>query len=95
MVAVLRKLTLSAVPTTAAPTPTTTLVTSTKASSTVASSTPVASGTFAKAVGREFNIDGKTGYFAGSNAYWIGFLTDNADVDTVMSHLQTVCIKHS
>lgn len=33
-------------------------------------------------------IDGKKQYFAGTNSYWIGFLTNNADVDTVMQHLQ-------
>jgi hypothetical protein len=27
----------------------------------------------------------------GTNTYWIGFLTDNADVDLVMSHLVAVC----
>lgn len=43
--------------------------------------------------GLNFNIDGTTKYFAGSNAYWIGFLTNNADVDTVMSHLQTAGVK--
>jgi len=83
--------------------PPTTLSTSTKATSTVskatststkASSTPtVPAGTFAKAVGRVFNIDGKVGYFAGTNAYYIGFLTNNADVDLIMSHLQTTGLK--
>jgi mannan endo-1,4-beta-mannosidase len=34
-----------------------------------------------------FNIDGKTAYFAGTNSYWIGFLTNNADVDLVMTQL--------
>lgn len=38
-------------------------------------------------------MDGKTGYFAGTNSYWIGFLTNNADVDLVMSHLQTSGLK--
>ncbi|KAK7701850.1 hypothetical protein SLS64_009984 [Diaporthe eres] len=32
-------------------------------------------------------------YFAGTNSYWIGFLTNNADVDLVMSHLQTSGLK--
>jgi hypothetical protein len=27
----------------------------------------------------------------GTNTYWIGFLTNNADVDLVMSHLVAVC----
>lgn len=55
--------------------------------------TPVAAASYAKAVGRVFDIDGVTGYYAGTNAYWIGFLTDNADVDLIMSHLQKTGIK--
>lgn len=43
--------------------------------------------------GLKFNIDGSTSYFVGTNTYWIGFLTNNADVDTVMSHLQSTGIK--
>ncbi|TAQ90956.1 hypothetical protein B7494_g716 [Chlorociboria aeruginascens] len=43
--------------------------------------------------GLKFNIDGVVDYFAGTNAYWIGFLTNNADVDLVMSHLQTAGLK--
>lgn len=36
-------------------------------------------------MGLKFKIDSKTGYFAGTNSYWIGFLTNNADIDTAMS----------
>ena len=43
--------------------------------------------------GLNFNIDGVTQYFAGTNSYWIGFLTNNADVDLVMSHLKTSGLK--
>jgi mannan endo-1,4-beta-mannosidase len=43
--------------------------------------------------GLKFDIDGSTSYFAGTNSYWIGFLTSNADIDTVMSHLQTSGLK--
>lgn len=43
--------------------------------------------------GLKFDIDGITQYFAGTNAYWIGFLTNNADVDTVMSHLKSSGLK--
>lgn len=46
-----------------------------------------------KADGLLFNIDGVTKYYAGTNSYWIGFLTNNADVDTVMSHLQSSGLK--
>lgn len=50
------------------------------------SSTPGAS-SFATTSGLDFVIDGETGYFPGSNSYWIGFLTNNADVDTVFDHM--------
>ncbi|KAL9113723.1 MAG: hypothetical protein Q9227_002168 [Pyrenula ochraceoflavens] len=89
----------------AAPTTTkapTTLSTSTKATSTAsktstsASMKPTTTGTpsgFAHTDGTKFNIDGVSKYFAGTNSYWIGFLTNNADVDLVMSHLKTAGIK--
>lgn len=37
--------------------------------------------------GLRFKIDGQTKYVAGTNSYWISFLTNNADVDLVMDHL--------
>jgi len=43
--------------------------------------------------GLKFDIDGKIAYFAGSNSYWISFLTNNADVDLVMSHLKSSGLK--
>jgi mannan endo-1,4-beta-mannosidase len=43
--------------------------------------------------GLKFNIDGKVAYFAGTNSYWISFLTDDANVDLVMSHLKTANLK--
>lgn len=43
--------------------------------------------------GLKFDIDGTTQYFAGTNSYWIGFLTVNADVDLVMSHLASTGLK--
>ncbi|KAK0636977.1 glycoside hydrolase superfamily [Bombardia bombarda] len=51
-----------------------------------ATSNPSANGT-------RFVIDGETGYFAGTNSYWIGFLTNNKDVDTVLDHIQTSGLK--
>lgn len=71
----------------------TTLSTSSTQSTTTpgATTTTVPSGSFAKDT--LFNVDGKTGYFAGTNSYWIGFLTNNANVDLVMSHLQTSGLK--
>ncbi|KAJ5099279.1 hypothetical protein N7532_006280 [Penicillium argentinense] len=38
--------------------------------------------------GLNFTIDGEADYFAGTNSYWIGYLTNNADVDLVLDHLQ-------
>ena len=40
-----------------------------------------------------FDIDGTTAYFTGTNAYWISFLTNSADVDLVMSHLRSSGLK--
>lgn len=48
---------------------------------------------FPSVSGLKFNIDGATSYFAGTNTYWIGFLTNNADVDTVMTHLKSSGLK--
>jgi mannan endo-1,4-beta-mannosidase len=47
----------------------------------------------AKVNGFLFDIDGTTKYWAGTNSYWISFLTNNADVDLVMSHLQSSGLK--
>ncbi|KAK6540266.1 hypothetical protein TWF694_009079 [Orbilia ellipsospora] len=48
---------------------------------------------FCSVSGRVFNIDEKDQYFAGTNTYWIGFLTNDDDVDLVMSHLKTSKLK--
>ncbi|CBF84170.1 hypothetical protein AN2709.2 [Aspergillus nidulans FGSC A4] len=55
----------------------------------LALATPVArqSGSNPSVDGLNFVIDGQTGYFAGTNAYWLPFLTDDADVNLAMSHL--------
>jgi mannan endo-1,4-beta-mannosidase len=37
--------------------------------------------------GEFFNLDGVTKYYAGTNSYWIGFLTNDADVDTTLDDL--------
>jgi mannan endo-1,4-beta-mannosidase len=42
-----------------------------------------------KVDGLKFNIDGITKYYAGTNSYWIPFLTNDNDVDTIMGHLAT------
>ncbi|GES60436.1 mannan endo-1,4-beta-mannosidase F [Aspergillus terreus] len=48
---------------------------------------------FPSTTGLKFTIDGETGYFAGSNSYWIGFLTNNADVDLVFQHMKESGLK--
>lgn len=54
---------------------------------------PRQGGKISKVDGLKFNIDGVTKYYAGTNSYWIPFLTNNNDVDTIMSHLQTSGLK--
>lgn len=71
----------------------TTLTTSTRPTTISSSSAPVASGTYSKPDGLKFNIDGVTKYYAGTNSYWIGFLTNNADVDTVLDHMVSSGLK--
>ncbi|RWA05517.1 hypothetical protein EKO27_g9592 [Xylaria grammica] len=79
----------------------TTLTTTTKASSsatTTRTATTTAGGTpapttFSSTSGLNFVIDGKAGYFAGTNSYWIGFLTNNADVDTALDQLKNAGLK--
>ncbi|KAL3423950.1 endo-beta-1,4-mannanase [Phlyctema vagabunda] len=41
----------------------------------------------ARAVGRLFEIDGRVGYFAGSNAWWLAHLSKNSDVDTAFKQV--------
>ncbi|KAF4470722.1 Glycoside Hydrolase Family protein [Fusarium albosuccineum] len=43
--------------------------------------------------GTKFVIDGKTGYFAGSNCYWCSFLTNPADIDLTLSHVASSGLK--
>ncbi|KAI3324489.1 carbohydrate-binding module family 1 [Xylariaceae sp. AK1471] len=69
----------------------TTKTTSTKTTTTTAGAP--SSTSFASAVGLKFQIDGKVGYFAGTNSYWIGFLTNNADVDKALNDLQSAGLK--
>jgi mannan endo-1,4-beta-mannosidase len=55
--------------------------------------TAAVSGSFPTTSGTKFVIDGKPGYFAGTNSYWIGFLTNNSDIDLVMQHLASSGLK--
>nr|AEV41143.1 Man5 [Penicillium sp. enrichment culture clone C6] len=43
--------------------------------------------------GLRFAVDGSTKYLAGSNSYWIGFLTNTADVDRVLDHIAASGLK--
>ncbi|KAF1812605.1 putative mannan endo-1,4-beta-mannosidase A [Eremomyces bilateralis CBS 781.70] len=43
--------------------------------------------------GLKFNIDGVTKYFAGTNSYWISFLTNNADVDKSLDDFKSSGLK--
>lgn len=63
--------------------------TSTLATKTSSSATATATGksTYATTDGLLFNIDGESKYFAGTNCYWCGFLTEDEDVDSVFSHM--------
>ena len=42
-----------------------------------------------KTDGLKFNIDGTTKYYAGTNSYWMPFLTNDNDVNVIMGHLAT------
>lgn len=65
----------------------TTSTTATATDTTQPATTTTAGTAFPTTNGLQFEIDGKTGYFAGSNSYWIGFLTNNDDVDLVFDHM--------
>lgn len=56
-------------------------------SSSTGATTSASAADFPKTDGLLFNIDGETKYFAGTNSYWISFLTNNADVDKTLDEL--------
>ena len=45
---------------------------------------------YAKPAGRLLDLAGRVGYFAGSNAWWLGQLEASSDVDLVLSELANV-----
>lgn len=45
---------------------------------------------FSSAKGRTFDIDGKIQYFAGTNAWWLGHLTSDDDLEVAMSEIAEV-----
>ena len=51
------------------------------------SATRAAPAGFATTNGSQFVVDGKTQYLAGTNAYWLPFLMNDADVDLAMDQL--------
>ncbi len=62
-------------------------------SSSALSSRAANDSSFPSASGSSFIIDGKQQYYAGTNSYWLGFQTNNADVDLVMKNLATSGLK--
>lgn len=40
-----------------------------------------------------FEIDGVTGYWTGTNGYWIPFLMNNTDIDTTFDHIAAAGMK--
>jgi mannan endo-1,4-beta-mannosidase len=79
--------------TSARPSSTSTIRTSSSVRTTTSSSSaPVGTG-YPRASGTKFVIDGVARYFAGTNCYWCGFLTNNADVDLVFDHLRSSGLK--
>ena len=52
-----------------------------------------ATGGAASTDGIKFSLDGASDYFAGSNAYWLGFQKEAADVDLVFDHLKESGLK--
>jgi hypothetical protein len=43
--------------------------------------------TIPKIKGLHFELDGEVKYWAGTNAYWLPYLTKDADVDLVLDHM--------
>lgn len=72
--------------TTAASSSTSTRASSAGTTSTRTTTVPVATG-FATRTGTRFTIDGQTKYFAGTNSYWISFLSNRADVDKALDEV--------
>ncbi|CAK7211995.1 hypothetical protein SCUCBS95973_001312 [Sporothrix curviconia] len=58
-----------------------------------ASATATAAASVPTTSGLRFAVDGATKYLAGTNSYWIGFLTNNADVDLVLNHIAASGLK--
>lgn len=48
---------------------------------------------FAKPVGTRFEVDGKIQYFAGVNAWWLGHLSNDSDIETAMQQIADIGYK--
>ncbi|KAF2404923.1 glycoside hydrolase [Trichodelitschia bisporula] len=48
---------------------------------------------FPRVDGFKFNIDGKTEYFRGTNAYWLPFLAKSEDIDLTLDHMAEANLK--
>lgn len=83
----------SSVQTTSKTSASSTIATSSKTSSAPVSTGTSASGTFATTDGLFFNIDGVTKYYAGTNCYWCGFLTEDQDIDKVFADIASADLK--
>lgn len=79
--------------TAASTTATTVASTSPSSTSSAPASTGTSTGSFATTDGLLFNIDGVSQYYAGTNCYWCGFLTEDEDVDHVFSDMATAGFK--
>lgn len=83
----------TAVSATGRPTPTVSPASSAVSSTPLGTAHATSRSSFAKVDGRKFNIDGETKYFAGTNSYWLPFLTNDADVDSVFKNLKESGLK--
>lgn len=63
------------------------------ATSAIAAPTARAASSYPTTNGLKFSIDGTSKYFAGTNSYWIGFLTNNDDVDTSLDQIKASGLK--
>lgn len=65
------------------------------AGATAVAASPLArqASSFVSVDGLKFNIDGVTKYYAGTNSYWLGFVTNNTDVDTALDRISDAGLK--
>ncbi|KAI5792476.1 glycoside hydrolase [Peziza echinospora] len=88
------------IPGTATASPTSTKATSTSSASKTSTTSvagPTATSTpstgYVTTSGTEFRLNGKKFYFVGSNAYWLTYLTNNADIDYALDQFKASGMK--